>query len=201
MFGRLLTYVCRGCITLALLWLVASVYVPLVRSNPLATATAMDTNTVTAAILLSIVRYTEWPAIAQPATAAAPFVIGVSGNRQLLDALIRHVESQQVRSHPVYIVRLKNVDDLAACHLAFLNSKPDSDGMGVPIPAALKALKGKPVLTVSFAEDFLADGGLLQLYRVDSRLGFAIASETARATGLMIDSRVLIQARPVPIQP
>ena len=72
---------------------------------------------------------------------------------------------------------------------------------GVPIPAALKALKGKPVLTVSFAEDFLAGGGLLQLYRVDSRLGFEIARETARATGLMLDSRVLIQSRPVPIQP
>jgi len=201
MSGRSPTSLRIGRITLALLGLVAPALAPLLRAAPRATASAIDTDTATAAYLLNFVRFTGWPANMQPTTTAEPFVIGVSGSRTLLDALIRLVEGQQVRSHPVHIVRLKDVGDLAACHLAFLGPTPDSDCMGVPIPAALKALKGKPVLTVSTAEDFLAYGGLVQLYSDDSLLRFDIAVETARATGLVLNSRLLALARPVPYRP
>jgi len=190
---------CRS--ALALLCLVAPAFPPLLRAAPQATASAKFNEEFTAKFLFNFLSYIEWPATAKPPTETAPFVIGVSRDRPLLDALISYTAGKKVENHPVHVKRLKDVDDLASCHLAFLNSKPDSDGMGVPIPDALKALKGKPVLTVSTARDFLADGGLVQLYLGDSGQGFDIAREIARATGLKLDSRMVGLAKPVPVQP
>ena len=143
---------------LALLWLGVPTLVPCLRAAPQANSVEIDTATATAAYLLNFLRFTEWPAAARPATEAAPYVIGVSGSRALLDALILVVEGKKVRGHPVYIVRLKTLSDLATCHLAYFNPTPDEDGMSVLIPTALDALRDKPVLTVSPATDFIAQG-------------------------------------------
>ena len=74
-----------------------------------------------------------------------------------------------MRGRPVHAVRLKDVHDIAACPLVSFSPTPDDDGQGVTITGSLRDLRGKPVLTVSPAADFLAQGGLVQLYRVDSR--------------------------------
>jgi hypothetical protein len=191
---------------LALLWLGVPTLVPCLRAAQQTNSVTIDTDTATAAYLLSFVRFTEWPAgdwagTSRPGTATSPYVIGVSGSRPLLDTLIRLVEGQQVRGRPVHVVRIKDVRDLAVCHLVYLNPSPDDDGLGVPIPIALDALRGEPVLTVSAATDFLAQGGLVQLYRADSHLRFDIATETARAAGITLNSRLLALARPVPARP
>jgi hypothetical protein len=191
---------------LALLGLGVPALVPCLRANHQANAVAIDTDAATAAYLLNFVRFTEWPASAstgtsRPGLASAPYVIGISGSRPLRDMLIRLIEGQQVRGRPVHVVRIKDVPDFTACHLVYLTPSPDDDGLGVPIPTALDALRGKPVLTVSPATDFLAQGGLVQLYRADSHLRFDIAAEAARAAGLNLNSRLLALARPVPARP
>jgi hypothetical protein len=192
------------CSALALLWPGVPALFPCLRADPQANAVAIDINAATAAYLLNFVRFTEWPAGAsagtsRPGPASEPYVIGVSGSRPLRDTLIRLVEGQQVRGRPVHIVRIKDMTELLACHLVYLNPSPDDDGLGVPIPTALNALRAKPVLTVSPATDLLAQGGLVQLYHADSRLRFDIAAETARAAGLTLNSRLLALARPAPV--
>ena len=189
---------------LALLWLGVPALAPCLRAAPQANSVAIDTDSATAAYLLNFLRFTEWPAVdsagnSRPIAASEPYVIGVSGSRLLRDTLISLVVGQQVRGHPVQVLRIKFVHDLAACHLVYLNPSPDDDSPGVPIPTALDALRGEPVLTVSPATDFLAQGGLVQLYRADSYLRFAIAAEAARAAGLTLNSRLLALARPVPV--
>ena len=188
---------------LALFWLGMPALVPCLRAAPQSNSVAIDPDTATAAYLLNFLRFTEWPAgvwdsTSSPKSATLPYVIGVSGSRPLRDTLISLVTGQQVRGRPVHIVRIKDVPDLAACHLVYLTPSPDDEGKGVPIPAALEALRGKSVLTVSPATDFLVQGGLVQLHQTDSYLRFAIAAETARAAGLSLNSRLLVLARPVP---
>jgi hypothetical protein len=195
-------FACRS--ALALFWLGVPALVPCLRAAPQANSVAIDTDTATAAYLLNFVRFTEWPASAsagtsRPSSASEPYVIGVSGSRPLRDTLIRLVEGQQVRGHPVQVLRIKNETDLAECHLVYLNPSLDDEGQGVPIPTALEALRGKSVLTISPATDFLVQGGLVQLYRADSYLRFDIAGAAARAAGLNLNSRILALARPVPV--
>lgn len=189
---------------LALFWLGVPALVPCLRANHHPNSAAIDTDVATAAYLLNFVRFTEWPAgvwagTSSPGVASEPYVIGVSGSRPLLDTLIRLVEGQQVRGRPVHVVRIKDARDLATCNLVYLNASRDDDGQGVPVPTALAALRGEPVLTVSAATDFLAQGGLVQLYRKDSHLRFDIAAEAARVAGLTLNSRLLALARPVPV--
>ena len=200
MSRRSLTVHPMRCSALALLWLGVPTLVPCLRAAPQANAVAIDNDTATAAYLLNFVRFTEWPAsksagTSHPLPASEPYVIGVSGRRPLRDTLIRLVEGQQVRSRPVHVMSIKDVTDLSACHLVYLAPSPDDADLSVPIPTALNALRGKPVLTVSPATDFLAQGGLVQLYQADSRLRFDIAAETARAAGLNLNSRLLALAR------
>jgi hypothetical protein len=188
---------------LALLWLGVPALDPCLRAAPQVNTATIDPDSATAAYLLNFIRFTEWPAsdstgTSRPDPAEEPYVIGVSGSRTLLDTLIRLVEGQQVRGRPVHVVRIKEVRDLATCHLVYLNASRDDDGQGVPIPTALDALRGKPVLTISPATNFLNQGGLVQLYRVDSHLRFDIAAEAARAAGLNLNSRLRALARPVP---
>jgi hypothetical protein len=189
---------------LALFWLGVPALVPCLHADPQTQSAVIDTDTATAAYLLNFLRFTEWPAstssgTSRPSSATSPYVIGVSGNRPLLDKLIRLVEGQLVRGHPVHAVRIRDETDLTACHLAYLSPTPDDDGLGVPIQAALRALRGEPVLTVSPAPAFLDQGGLVQLYRTDSHLRFDIAAEAARVAGLTLNSRLLALARPVTV--
>ncbi len=199
----LIVSLARRC-ALALFWLGVPALVPCLHADPQTQSAVIDTDTATAAYLLNFLRFTEWPAGASANTSRAhsansPYVLGVSGNRPLLDKLIRLVEGQLVRGHPVHAVRIRDETDLAACHLAYFSPTPDDDGLGVPIQAALRVLRGEPVLTVSPAPAFLDQGGLVQLYRTDSHLRFDIAAEAARVAGLTLNSRLLALARPVPV--
>ena len=189
---------------LALLWLGVPALVPTLHAAPQVNAVPIDTDAATAAYLLNFIRFTEWPVgdsagPSRPSSASKPHVIGVSGSPLLRDTLIRLVEGQQVRGRPVHIVWIKDVHDLAACHLVYLNPSPTDDGQGVPISTALEALRGEPVLTVSAATDFLAQGGLVQLHRAGAYLRFEIAAPAARAADLKLNSRLLDLARPVPV--
>ncbi len=163
----------------------------------------LDAPSVTAAYILNFIRFTEWPAAAGgkpvPATPEAPYVIGVAGNRELLDALIQITEGQRVRGHPLHVINVKSTDDLPACHVAYLAPPggPYNDTT-LRIPDALQALQGIPVLTFSTAPGFTRSGGVVQLFQEGQHLRFEIAADTARSLGLTIHSRLLALARPAP---
>ena len=190
-----------GLRALALLLLGAPLLVPTEHAAPPAVTALLDLNEATAAYLLNFVRFTEWPAAARPASPAAPYVIGVSCSGAQLNALLDLLEGQTVHGHPVRAIRIKNVADFASCHLVYLECSDPCGAQAIPIHIAINTLRGSPVLTVSAAPDFLAQGGHIQLFHSDARLRFAIADEIAHKTGLALNSRLLALARPVPPQP
>lgn len=166
----------------------------------------LDAPSVTAAYILNFIRFTEWPAtaggkpgLATPATPDAPYLIGVAGHRELLDALIQITEGQRVRGHPLHVINVKSTDDLLACHVAYLAPPggPYNDTT-LRSPDALQALQGLPVLTFSNAPGFTRSGGVVQLFQEGQHLRFDIAADTARSLGLTIHSRLLALARPAP---
>ncbi|MCX6938648.1 MAG: YfiR family protein [Verrucomicrobia bacterium] len=166
----------------------------------------LDAPSVTAAYILNFIRFTEWPAatgdkpsLTVPATPDAPYLIGVAGHRELLDALIQITEGQRVRGHPLHVINVKSTDELPACHVAYLAPPggPYNDAT-LRIPAALQALQGLPVLTFSTAPGFTRSGGVVQLFQDGQHLRFDIAADAARSLGLTIHSRLLALARPAP---
>jgi len=162
------------------------------------TAPAASLDSATGAYLLNFLRFVEWPPSARLPAASAPYIIGVSGNRPLLDTLIRLVEGQRVRGHPILVVKVKNINDLLACNLVYLEPPGTEGDSGLRLAEALLALRGMPVLTVSTAENFTVIGGNIQLFREASSLRFNIATQAFSENGLTFNSRLLALSRPLP---
>lgn len=154
-------------------------------------AAALSPEAVKAAFLVNFVRFTDWPK-GNPAE-VAPYSIGVSGNRQLEDELIRLADRQLVRGHRLRIVRIKSPADLAGLHVAYFDNAT-AEIEGVPAREALSLLRARPVLTVSDGPGFLVSGGIIRIFREDKALRFEIAPEAAREAGLVLSSRLLALA-------
>jgi YfiR/HmsC-like len=156
---------------------------------------AYRSETVRAGFLINFIRFTEWPTASLRTN--APFVIGIAGSRVLEDELLTLAEKQTVRDRPIHIIRVKTAQDLKECHVLYVSAitRPGEE----PAPGAeelLPLLRGKPVLTVSESATFLAQGGIINLYPSETgSFRFEIASETARASGLVLSSRLLGLAR------
>jgi hypothetical protein len=163
-------------------------------SAPAASIT-YTTADVTAAYLLNFIRFTNWPD-SQRSTENQAYVIGISGNPAVQDALIRLVDGVRVHERPLRVVRLKSPGDISACDLVYL--EPVLPNQGVRLAEALAAIEGKPILSVSPAPDFLRRGGIVQLFPVAGRLRFSIAADSAQKGGLMLHSRLLALALPLP---
>lgn len=181
-----------GVILPALLSLAATV--PLRADNPPASSTPFAAEAVRAAYLVNFIRFTEWPADALPPT--GPFVIGIAGSRALEDEIIRLADRQLIRERRLRVVRIKAPRDLDACHVVYFDpSMQAGEEPSLTAAEALPLLRDRPVLTVSESSDFLARGGVINLYRDGGNLRFEISPDTARARGLVLSSRLLALAR------
>ncbi len=146
---------------------------------------------VKAAFLVNFVRFTDWPR--EIPAKDAPYSIGVSGNRQLEDELIRLADRQLVRGHRLRIVRIDKPSDLVGLHVAYFNATA-SEIEGMPAREALPILRDRPVLTISDTPGFLAAGGIIRIFREDKAMRFEIAPDAARRAGLVLSSRLLALA-------
>jgi len=157
------------------------------------TATVFSADAVKAAYLVNFIRFTEWPAYAFR-SADAPFVIGVSGNKELEDYLWKITEGKTLQGRKVRVARLVNRDDGADCQLLYIQSVEPSPS-SISVSDWLSVTRGKPVLTVANESDFIAKGGIINFYTDGNNLRFEISPSTAEASGLKLSSRLLALAR------
>ena len=153
---------------------------------PAAPAPALEV-AVKAAYLAKFAPFVVWP---QNAFAApnAPLVLCVQGDDPFDGMLDRLTAGQSVGAHAVVVRRAPRLDPDSGCQIAYLAGSP------VQSPAAaLKALDGQPVLTVTDAE---AGGGkgIVTLVLVGGRVRFMIDAEKAGQSQLEISSKLLALA-------
>lgn len=158
-------------------------------------ASAYGTEAVHAGFLLKFIGFTDWPAQALPEN--APFVIGVSGSRAVEDELLRLADKQLMRDRRIRVVRVNNVRDLAGCHVLYIRAAPRAGEEVSPgAEELLPEVRNRPVLTVSESPSFLAQGGIVNLYLAEgAKLRFEISTENAKASGLVLSSKLLALAR------
>jgi hypothetical protein len=157
---------------------------------------AVASQTVFATILYKLPAYIDWPtntlagtnhlaSTNAPAGTNSPWRIGLLGPSPLDDIMEKAVQNrlQQQRGFAVY--HAATVEQLPECDIVFISLKTRSERH-----AALKALNGRPVLTVSPAAGFLEDGGVIRL-RVRRTVEMEINLDQARANGLGIQTRLL----------
>jgi len=142
------------------------------------------------AFLFNFIKYVKWPESAFT-NEAAPFVIGVVGEAaHYQESLPQLVRAEKVRGRSVVIKWLKAGDSPEGCHLVFLPPEENAHA-----GQWLQAAKGKPILTVGEAENFVAEGGMIRFLVVERKVRFEINVGALEGAGLRSDSRLLALAR------
>ena len=165
---------------------------------PVGQAQIFSAEAIKAAYIANFVRFTHWPEDTFPEK-NSPFVIGVVGNRDLEDQLLRLADRLSIRERPLRVLRIRSTRDIETCHVLFFESISSVPGASdLTVKECLDAVRGRAVLTVSDSPSFIADGGMINLYREGENLRFEIAPHQAAAARLTLSSRLLALARIVP---
>lgn len=141
---------------------------------------------VKAAFLVNFPKYVDWPAEAFAKT-NSPIVISVLGGNKLGDELAKMVAGKTIEGHPLALKPVtKDEEILEGCHILFVGANERQR-----FPAILKKFGKAPVLTVGESDDFLADGGIINLSKQDKRISLVVNLAAARKAGLRISSKLL----------
>jgi uncharacterized protein DUF4154 len=147
---------------------------------------------VQAVFLFNFAQFVEWPAEAFP-DPQAPLVIGILGKDPFGSFLDETVRGEMVRGRAFRVERYRRVDDVKDCHILFISRSETKRVEGI-----LAALKGKPILTVSNADDFERPGGIIRFILDQSRIRLSVDLEAAQAARLTFSSKLLRSAEIVP---
>src|SRR5580658_253465 len=144
-----------------------------------------------AAYVTKFAPFVVWPpsAFAGP---TAPLVLCVQGDDPFGAMLDQLTADQRVGSHPMIVRHLARIDAESGCHIAYLAGSPAQSQA-----AAIRALEGSPVLTVTDAEADGGAAGVVRLVLVDGRVRFVIDAGRAGQCRLVISSKLLALAAEV----
>ena len=158
---------------------------------PAAAAPKPADQSVKAAYLTKFAPFVVWPpgAFGGP---TAPLVLCVQGDDPFGATLDRLAEGQRIGDRALVVRRVARIDADSGCQIAYLA------GSSAQSPdAALKAVEGRPVLTVTDADGAGGARGIVHLVLADGRVRFAIDSGKAAQCGLTISSKLLALASEV----
>ena len=139
---------------------------------------------VKATFLPKFLGYIAWPPAAAPA-ASETIQLCVIGRDPFGARLDEAVAGQRVDQRPVAVRRVDTTQAAAGCRLAFVGGSATQ-----PAAAALKALQGTPVLTVTDSRLGPARG-MVHFDLKDGRVRFHIDDASAASSDLSISSRLL----------
>ncbi len=139
---------------------------------------------VKATYLWKFASFVEWP----PGTFASPesaLVICVLGDAAFADLLDQAVAGQRISGHAITVKRVQTVGPDSGCQILF-----DAGSRQQPVPAALAAVRGAPVLTVTDANDG-GPKGIINFVNAENHVRFEINDMAAAANHLAISSKLL----------
>ena len=139
---------------------------------------------VKATFLPKFLAYIDWPSTANSA-ASETIQLCVIGRDPFGSRLDEAVAGQRVDQHPVAVRRVETAQAATGCRLAFVGGSATQ-----PAAAALKALQGTPVLTVTDSRLGPARG-MVHFDLKDGRVRFHIDDASAASSDLSISSRLL----------
>ena len=138
-----------------------------------------------AVFLFNFAQFVSWPAEAF-ADSAAPLVIGVLGTDPFGAYLDETVRGEVVAGHPLVVRRFGDLAGIGDCHILFVARDDVTD-----LPAVLRAIEGRSILTVSDLEGFAGSGGMIHFVNDRNRIRLRIDLQAARGAHLTLSSKLL----------
>jgi hypothetical protein len=144
---------------------------------------AVPESSAKAAFVFHLTQFTTWPGLAPD----APFKIGILGPDPFGSVLDKIVEGEKVGSRRIVVVRSNFLANLADCQLVYVSAAAAD-----PTPLITNAFKGRPVLIVGDGSDFIAQGGMVRLFRTPERkLRLQVRLPRVHAAGLKMSAQLL----------
>jgi len=136
-----------------------------------------------AALLLSFVRFTEWPG---STGAESPILIGILDQPELLNSMMRMAAGKSVQGRPIQVRGIRQAIDQKLCHVVYLNSLN-----GKKLEEFLAVSRDTSILTIGEADRFHQTGGIIHVFNEDGRLSFSVHLSRLGKTKLNISSKLL----------
>ena len=144
-----------------------------------------------AAYIYKFISFISWPDI-ESSNTGGNFVIGILGDKAFADNF-KEIEGRSIAGmdKTIQVLSLgtyqKNFN-FASCYILFVSATEKSF-----IKDILNETKNIPVLTISDAEDFIEEGGIIQLITVNGQIRWELNLTAAKKSSLKL-SATLIQS-------
>jgi hypothetical protein len=144
-----------------------------------------DEYPIKAAFLFNFAKFVEWPpdAFKSPGD---PLVICVLGQNPFGSALEDVVREKTIANRPFVVREVSNAQQASKCHMVFVSSSERKH-----LHSLLDELKGRCVLTVGEADDFIENGGIINFKLKDARVRIEVDAKAASRARLRISSKLL----------
>ena len=176
------------------LWRIAAILLLSLVAGGLSFAQAPPTaDMVKAAYLYKFSRFVEWP---ETGAGAEPLVIGVLGDESVARELERIAAANQGGGRAVVVRRIAAEDDPAGVQILFLGQARSALSGQI-----LERVKGRPILTVTDADESFDKGAMIEFVLIDDRMRFIVATRPVGASALKISALMLAAAYKVLANP
>lgn len=138
------------------------------------------------AFLVKFGAFVEWPVGATDLTQNGEFNIGILGSDPFGKNLDDAVRTETVKGKNVRVLRGRELSELADCQIIFI---PRSETGR--LQEILKALSGRPVLTVGEDPGFAVAGGMINFFKENGKVRFEINPRAAEEAGLKLSAKLL----------
>ncbi|MGH8023337.1 MAG: YfiR family protein [Limisphaerales bacterium] len=138
-----------------------------------------------AAFIYNFARFVDWPTQAF-ARASSPLVIGVLGKNRFGADLAKTINDKVIRGHPLKFRECASLPDAMRCQVLFI-----SDSEKGRLSKIISTLGAGNILTVGEMDNFIDQGGMINLTIIDQKVRFEINNSAAKAAGLTISSKLL----------
>lgn len=139
---------------------------------------------VKAVYIYNFVNFVEWPENAFEKS-ADPFVIGIAGSETYSKLVEELVKGETYKGRSIEVRNIADQEGAKACHVLFI------DHTCQIVNQLILTTKGRPVLTVSETEDFLADGGMIRFFLDYSKVKIEINQKLASDHNLQVSAKLL----------
>ena len=144
-----------------------------------------DEYPVKAAFLFNFAKFVEWPAEAFKGT-DDPMTICVLGQDPFGSSLEDVVRNKTVANRTFVVRQVSNGQQASKCQIVFFTASERKR-----LRSLLDELKGHSILTVGEADDFTANGGIINFKLKDARVRIEIDTGAADRARLRISSKLL----------
>jgi hypothetical protein len=148
-----------------------------------------DEYQVKAAFLCNFANFVEWPAAAFNGP-GDPLSICVLGRNPFGNTLQNLIAGKSVEGRTFVVREIEGLREAGSCQILFISSSER-----LRFRSILESLKGQSVLSVGDTNDFIADGGVVDLRLEGGKVRVEINSQAAKERNLRISPHLLELAK------